>query len=269
MTPYCFVQSHGSLSACEELNLPVSQLDLDSASALLNQQLKNKFQHSRIVYLVPPPRKGLIDTRMQCFIELLESLDSPPEKIILMSTTGVYGDCKGQWIDETWPSSPQAERAHRRLSAETQLQIYCEKYQIHNIIFRVPGIYSADKLPKKRILSGDPIVNAADSGYSNRIHAHDLSAFCLEALLSDVLPGLYNCCDGQPSSMNDYFMKVAQALDLPRPVEISLVQARRELSPGMLSYLAESKRISNKKLLANFSTRLKYPNLEYGLGFIK
>jgi NAD dependent epimerase/dehydratase family enzyme len=108
-------------------------------------------------------------------------------------------------------------------------------------------------------------VKAEDSGFTNRIHADDLSAFCLEALTKDIDSGIYNCCDGQPSTMNDYFIKVADALKLSRPKEISLLQARQELSSGMLSYLAESKRISNKKLLNNFMTRFKYPDLDAGL----
>jgi len=125
------------------------------------------------------------------------------------------------------------------LSAENQLQQFCHSKNIGFIIFRVPGIYAMDKLPVKRISSGEPIVNANDSGYTNRIHAEDLSAFCVEALTKKINPGIYNCCDGNPSTMNDYFMRVADVLGLDRPKEISLQQAQKELSVGMLSYLAE------------------------------
>ena len=196
---------------------------------------------------------------------MLDTLASPPVKLVLISTTGVYGDCNGDWIDESRPVNPQADRAHRRVSAENLLGAYCKQNNVQYIVFRVPGIYAADKLPLKRISSGEPILRAEDSGYTNRIHALDLAAFCVEAISCEIPPGVYNCCDGNPSTMNDYFKRVADAKKLPRPEEIDLVRAQQELTQGMLSYLAESKRISNDKLLENFNTSFVYPDLSVGL----
>ncbi len=264
-----FVKSELSKKVCSEAGVTVSRIDLDNTSVNLNTEHSARFANSHIAYFVPPTPKGEVDTRMASFISALNGLPKAPEKIILISTTGVYGDCKGQWIDETFVTRPQAARAHRRLSAETQLTQYCENNKVELIIFRVPGIYAADKLPLKRIASGEPIVRAEDSGYTNRIHAIDLADFCVEALLEDVEAGVYNCCDGAPSTMHDYFTQVADAMNMPRPGEISLQQAQKELSAGMLSYLAESKRISNKKLLTHFKTRLAFPDLEAGLKNLK
>jgi len=263
--PRCFVHSRASERHCEALKLSVHRFDLDQADLALDNKMKAEFMGSRIAYLVPPPRQGRQDSRMANFIHTLKASAQGVEKILLISTTGVYGDCKGEWIDENHALNPQADRAHRRLSAETQLTDYCNSEGIPLIIFRVPGIYAADKLPVKRITSGEAIVRSADSGYSNRIHADDLVAFCEEALLSNIPPGIYNCCDGQPSTMHDYFIRVADALNLPPPAEIGLAQAQQALSAGMLSYLVESKRISNKKLLKTFKTPLKYPDLQAGL----
>jgi len=265
LNPVCFVSSEKSKNNLSSMGFQAGQFDLDKNGLELNDKSKASFKDSTIAYLAPPQRKGIIDIRMTHFVSMLETLNLPPSKIILISTTGVYGDCKGEWIDEQQATEPQADRARRRLSAETQLKKYCEKVQVQYVVFRVPGIYAADKLPIKRISSGESIVNAQDSGFTNRIHADDLSAFCVEAMVEEVTPGIYNCCDGCPSTMNHYFMKVADAKKLPRPKEISLQQAKQELSLGMLSYLAESKRISNKKLLNNFKTRFKYPDLDAGL----
>lgn len=265
INPDCFVSSDASLQACKKSAYRTWLFDLDKENRQLDTDVISGFSNATIAYLVPPPSGGKVDLRMQCFLSMLSSLMLPATKIVLISTTGVYGDCKGEWIDEQQPTRPQADRAHRRLSAENQLIAYCDKAKISCVIFRVPGIYAADKLPLKRITSAEPIVKAQDSGFTNRIHADDLSAFCFEALTKDIDSGIYNCCDGQPSTMNDYFIKVADALELSRPKEISLLQARQELSSGMLSYLAESKRISNKKLLNNFMTRFKYPDLAAGL----
>lgn len=261
----CFVQSETSKEDCRSAGFSCVQFDLDNSDLKLTEEIRSNFENSVIAYLVPPQPKGVSDNRMQYFISILNTLAAPPEKILLISTTGVYGNCHGEWIDEARPANPQVDRARRRLSAETLLQKYCEKNQSQLIIFRVPGIYATDKLPIKRISSGEPIVNAQDSGYTNRIHANDLARFCVEAMVEKVQSGIYNCCDGQPSTMNDYFMKVADAVKLPRPQEISLQQAQQQLSAGMLSYLAESKRISNKKLINNFKTKFNYPNLNAGL----
>ena len=287
----CFVNSDASISHCVSEGFQVVKFDLDKKTLELDKNTIISFEKSVMVYLVPPPAKGETDSRMQNFIALLSALNYPPEKILLISTTGVYGNCNGEWIDEQRKENPQVDRARRRLSAESQLKKYCATLQVPLIIFRVPGIYAADKLPLKRISSGEPIVNAQDSGFTNRIHALDLARFCVEGLLENVVTTenawaenagsnntgannarlnnvcseIFNCCDGQPSTMNDYFMKVADAVKLPRPKEISLQQARQQLSAGMLSYLAESKRISNKKLLRYFKTEFKYPDLLAGL----
>lgn len=261
----CFVKTEQSKKECESMGLQATQFNLDATDLDLADEFKFGLSQSKVAYFSPPPPVGKTDTRIAHFIYALESLDLPPEKIVLISTTGVYGDCNGEWIDESRTLNPQADRAYRRVDAEEQLKVYCEKAQVPYIVFRVPGIYASDKLPLKRITSGEPIVSAEDSGFTNRIHADDLAAFCVEALISNVETGVYNCCDGQPSTMNDYFMKVADALGKQRPDEISLQQAQQELSAGMLSYLAESKRISNKKLLTHFETQLRFPDLDAGL----
>lgn len=268
-TVKCYVASQASQDACAAQGLDGQRFNLDVAELELPAAAQQDFASSVSMYLVPPPRSGRVDTRMSNFIDYLQACEKntgqPVQKIVLISTTGIYGDCAGEWIDENRAPNPQADRAYRRLDAETQLQAYCAQHNIDCIILRVPGIYAMDKLPLKRITSGEPIVRAEDSGYTNRIHADDLAAFCVEAMTEPVAPGVYNCCDGNPSTMNDYFMRVAEVMDLPAPPQISLQQAQAELSPGMLSYLAESKRISNEKLRRHFKTEFKYPDLQAGL----
>lgn len=268
-TVKCYVATQASQDDCAALGLDVQRFNLDMPGFELPAAVKQDFASSVLMYLVPPPPSGRVDTRMTHFIDYLQACEKstgqPAQKIVLISTTGIYGDCDGEWIDESRAPNPQADRACRRLDAETQLQAYCTQHDIDCIVFRVPGIYAMDKLPLKRITSGEPIVRAEDSGYTNRIHADDLAAFCVEAMTEPVATGVYNCCDGNPSTMNDYFMRVAEVMDLPAPPQISLQQAQAELSSGMLSYLAESKRISNEKLRRHFKTEFKYPDLKAGL----
>ncbi len=218
-------------------------------------------QQPIIIYLVPPPAKGKKDLRMANFLQALNFADIVPKKIILISTTGVYGDHKGQWVSEESELKPQADRAHRRLNAEQQASQFCQQFQVNYTILRVAGFYALDKLPLARIKSAQPIINEAEAPYSNRLHADDLVNICYHAIFHDYL-GIYNCSDSKPSNMTDYFTQLALAFNLPIPPLIPLSHARRNLSAGMNSYLKESRRISNKKLLQTFKLTLAYPSLE-------
>jgi nucleoside-diphosphate-sugar epimerase len=250
------VSSETSLEQCQQQNIPCKLIDLDQLHDHINPG------GQRIIYLAPPPNHGQQDTRVS---NLLNALEHPPEKFVLISTTGVYGDCKGDWIDETTPLNPTADRAHRRIDLERQVQAYCHRHQTPLVILRVAGIYGPGKLPLKRIQSGQPIVSKADSPYTNRIHADDLVSICERALLNLNIEGVYNVTDGHPSTMYDYFNQVAAAMSLPAPPAVSLAEAEHQLSPAMMSYMAESRRISNHRLLNDFELDLRYPTLAEGL----
>jgi len=218
------------------------------------------FNHSSILYFVPPPAKGQTDHRIKHFLSLIQQSANLPERITLISTTGVYGHCDGAWVDETFEVKPKVDRAYRRVDAEKQLQRFCTKHTINYTILRVSGIYAEDKLPLERIKKQLPLVNETDSPFSNRIHAEDLTTICCQSLTANY-PGIFNCSDNEPSTMTDYFIRLAQAYHLPAPPIINMKQAQKLLSSGMLSYMQESRRINNHKLLKTFSIKLKYPSL--------
>ena len=267
------VSSQNSAQSCRQKGLSCLAFDLDNVSeAAQPAQLCKAFNKNRpvVFYFIPPPPQGEKDTRAEQFINVLSSLSRShdtelPAKIVLVSTTGVYGHCHGQWVDETTPLNPQADRAKRRVDAEQQFQAYCDSLQIPLVILRVAGIYAADKLPEQRLRALKPIVREEDSPYSNRIHADDLVAICIKAAENASITGIYNCADGHPTTMYDYFMRVAHFCQLAEPPVISLAQARTRLSAGMLSYMDESRRIDNNKLLKDFNIRLQYPSIDQGL----
>lgn len=256
-----FVRSQQSRDICKQKGIDCQLLDLDDNAASFESDAN--FSDSVILYLAPPQTKGEDDLRMQHFLRLIDQ--QVPAKFVLISTTGVYGDCGGNWIDEATPAEPKVDRAKRRFSAEQQAQEYCSNRNIPLIILRVPGIYGPGKFPLERIRKAVPIVREEDSPFSNRIHAVDLVNICIKSITDDTITGIYNCSDGHPTTMYDYFMKVAEAYNLPAPPVINLAQAKKELSPGMLSYMEESRRISNAKLLRDFNLLLQYPDLDAGL----
>ena len=255
-----YVSSEVSLAQCGQYNIPCEIVDLDKALTHIDVAGR------RVIYLAPPPGSGRDDTRITRFLQAIEN--QVPVKFVLISTTGVYGDCQGEWIDETRPLNPTADRAHRRADAERQVQSFCERHNVPLVILRVAGIYGPGKIPVARIKSGSPIVNQEDSPFTNRIHAVDLVNICEKALLNEDITGIFNVTDGHPGTMFEYFTGVAATLNLPAPPAISLEEARHQLSEGMLSYMAESRRINNNKLLQVFGLRLEYPKLEEGLSMI-
>ena len=259
-----YVNSETSLAECHNRNITCEIIDLDTDP---DEALQNiNLTRYRVIYLAPPPSSGKADTRITNYLHAIEK--HKPEKFVLISTTGVYGNCKGAWIDELTPLNPTADRAFRRADAETQVQQFCQRQNIPLVILRVAGIYGPGKIPLARIKSRQPIVNKQDSPFTNRIHADDLVNICEQALLDSRIKGIYNVTDGHPGTMYDYFVGVASAMDLPAPPAISLKEAQNQLSEGMLSYMAESRRINNKKLLKDFELVLQYPELQAGLKHI-
>jgi nucleoside-diphosphate-sugar epimerase len=217
-----------------------------------------------IYYFAPPPGKGVTDTRMEAFVSILDT-SRLPTRVVLISTTGVYGDCRGEWVTEDRAPNPQTDRARRRLAAETALRRWSEKSGAPIVILRVPGIYGRGYLPEERLRAGDPVLREEESPFSNRIHADDLARVCFIAGHHDRPGIIYNVSDGHPTTMTDFFYRVADLLGIPRPPAITLEQARRQLGEGMLSYLAESKRIDNRRLREELGVQLMYPDLASGL----
>ncbi len=251
-------------AARKKHHLHTVRLDLDEGDLTALVRLRNdRLQGvTDIFYFVPPPRQGKKDYRLSRFLEVLGAI---PQRIVLISTTGVYGDCKGCWVDETQPLAPRVERAWRRVDAERQLQAWAKEHQREYIILRVPGIYAADRLPLARIKKGWPVVNEAESPWTNRIHADDLAMACYLSMNSTEQNEIFNISDGNPSTMTAYFNQVADAVGLPRPPQISLHQAQEQLSRGMLSYIKESRKINNQKMLDRLGISLRYPCLDDGL----
>lgn len=216
-----------------------------------------------LYYFAPPPGEGETDTRME---NLLAALDvaALPARVIYLGTTGVYGDCAGAWITEEQPPAPHTSRGRRRLAAETALRAWGGAVGVPVVILRVPGIYGPGRLPVERLHRGSPVVREEESPFTNRIHADDLARVCAAAAERGAA-GVYNVSDGHPTTMTDYFNRVADLLGLPRPPVVSMEEARRTFSPAMLSYLEESRRLDNRKMREELGVELLYPDLDHGL----
>lgn len=220
-----------------------------------------------LYYLAPPPPRGDSDSRVRHFIDALGK-DNLPRRLIYISTSGVYGDTGGAWVTEETPPNPQTGRARRRLDAETALRHFGREQGVDVIILRVGGIYGPGRLPLERLKKGLPVLEEKECGFTNRIHADDLVGILIAAAEKGRADNIYNVSDGHPGNMTQYFKAVAAALGLPPPPSLPMAEARSQLSEAMLSYLTESRRMDNHKLLQEFEITLRYPTLEAGLAEI-
>jgi nucleoside-diphosphate-sugar epimerase len=217
-----------------------------------------------IYHLAPPPGEGREDPLTARLIDVFAE-QGQPRRLVYVGTTGVYGDCSGDWVEETRTPRPTVDRALRRGDAEERLRAWSAATGAELVILRVAGIYACDRLPLARIRSGQPVVSAEEAPWSNRIHAEDLADICIAAMERAPAGAVYNVCDGHPSTMTDYFLRIADAAGLEPPPQIPLAEAPGKVSAGMLSYLRESRRLSNRKLLDELGVRLRYPTLADGL----
>lgn len=261
VTLTCIVRSAERLNALHAAGFTARRIDLDDAAATDAGWAAG---FSEVCYLAPPPPAGETDPRMAAFLRALDR-QAPPRRIVYISTSAVYGDCGGQWITEEQPVNPATARGRRRLDAERRLMAWCAESGCEWVLLRVPGIYGPGKLPLARLREGLPVLREADAPYTNRIHVDDLAAICVAALYGRHGNTRYNVSDGQPSTMTDYFNRVADAAGLPRPPQVGRAEAQRVLTPGMLSFLNDSRRMDNRRLLAELEITLQYPDLAAGL----
>ncbi len=225
-----------------------------------------------VLHCAPPPERGACDLRTRRLIAALRRGAHPLQRLVYISTSGVYGDCQGAHVRETRRVAPRTARAIRRVDAERQLRHWGASGGPCLSILRAPGIYAAERLPLERIRRGDPVLQRADDVFTNHIHADDLAACVLAALHRGAANRVYHAsdssadADGQPGlRMGDWFDAVADAHALPRPPRVSRNEATVRLTPLVLSFMAESRRLDNTRLRRELQLRLTYPDVGAGL----
>ncbi len=217
-----------------------------------------------IVHLAPPAANGLKDVRSRRLAAIL------PERatLVYVSTSGVYGDCDGQWVDETRPVRPQTARARRRLDAEQVLRAWGKRAGGRLAILRVPGIYAGNRLPLERLQQGTPALTAADDVYTNHIHADDLARIIAAALFRGLPGRVYHAVDDSQMKMAEYFDAVAAAFGLSLPPRLPRAELQKAVTPSLWSFMAESRRLSNRRIKAEWGLQLRYPQVPAALAQI-
>lgn len=211
-----------------------------------------------VVWLAPPPRQGIRDTRLETGLSWLLA-GRRPRRIVYASTTGVYGAATG-WIAEDQPVAPDTDRARRRVDAEEQIQAFARETDTEAVRLRVAGIYGPGRLPEKRLRADEAIDPELAQRPGNRIHVDDLArALYLAALRADV-DAVYNVADGAPAPFGDYLDACADHLGLPR-----LVRRKGGGRDPIAGFLRADRFIDSRRLREGLRLTLRYPDYHTGL----
>jgi nucleoside-diphosphate-sugar epimerase len=254
------VRSAERAAELERLGVRALAIDLDRVRP--GTTIPERLELEAIVYLTPPPVLGESDLRLDRFLQLASV---PPRTFVYMSTTGVYGDTAGAVVDESSPVQPRTDRARRRISAEEMTRVWCNERHVRRVVLRVPGIYGPERLPLERLRHCEPVVREREAGINNRIHVDDLVEACACAITNSEARGVYNVTDGRPLSSTTFINMVAKVAGLPAPPQVSMEEAQLTFSPERLSFLNESRRVSNERMLKHLGVVLKYADVEAGI----
>ncbi|WP_206081328.1 SDR family oxidoreductase [Mariprofundus ferrooxydans] len=179
-----------------------------------------------------------------------------------LSTTGVYGDAGGAWVDESFVCRPGSARGLERLRAE---QAWLSS-GLPAEVFRLAGIYGPERNILGRLKAGGyKAVRWNPAHYSSRIHVDDIVAAVISAMRSPGDGRIVNLADDMPLPHADYVCEVARMIGAPLPEILTEAEGEAQLSPAMLDFFRDNKRISNRLLHRELLTELKYPDFRSGM----
>ena len=220
-----------------------------------------------VLHLAPPPAVGERDTRSEHLAHALLR-GGRVQRLVYVSTSGVYGDAAGARFDETRAVKPASARGLRRVAAERLWRWFGRVSGAAVTLLRVPGIYALNRTggdPRERLKRGTPVLATADDVYTNHIHADDLARACVAALYRGQPQRVLHASDDSELKMGDYFDLAADLHGLPRPPRITREEAALQLSPMQMSFMSESRRLDNQRLKQALRLRLRYPTVREGL----
>jgi nucleoside-diphosphate-sugar epimerase len=226
---------------------------------------------TRVLHLAPPPSSDQADWRQdprtRALVRALAQRCAPAT-LVYGSTSGVYGDQQGRWVNETAPAQPGTPRASRRVDAEASVHWLGRALGVRTTALRIPGIYAPDRsggTPRERLQRGTPVLCEPDDVYTNHIHADDLARACVLALWRARPQRNVNVVDDTELKMGDYFDLAADLYGLPRPPRIARNTSGDQLPLMLLSFMSESRRLHNQRMKKELGLRLRYPTVAEGL----
>ncbi|MFV0515038.1 MAG: SDR family NAD(P)-dependent oxidoreductase [Jhaorihella sp.] len=221
---------------------------------------------SDLLISIPPGPEGCTGLAMARDALAHPQPGSGPGWIGYLSSTAVYGDCGGDWIDETRAPAPLGRDARGRLMAEAQWQAQADRLGAGFDILRIAGIYGPGRNILARLRAGDARAILKPGQYFNRIHRDDIAGAVLAAMRDRKGTRITNLSDGAPCPASEVMFGVAGMLGLPRPESIAFDDAG--LPPGAAGFYAENRRLRNERLLSLPGFALNHPDWKTGYAAI-
>jgi nucleoside-diphosphate-sugar epimerase len=205
--------------------------------------------------------KTLDEVYVRGLANVLAALPKSVERVIYVSSTGVYGPHGGGWVDEATPCEPLREGGRASLAAEERLR--ADRLGERAIVLRMAGLYGPDRIPlAEKLRAGAPIPAPAE-GYLNQIHLEDAVEVVLAAERRARPPRVYCVSDGHPPARREYYAELARLLNAPPPRFVT-----PDADSPAARRAAADKRVSNRRLLDELKPRLRYPTFRAGLAAI-
>ncbi|RJE81945.1 SDR family oxidoreductase [Paracoccus onubensis] len=189
-----------------------------------------------------------------------------PRWLGYLSTTGVYGDRGGGWVDEDSALAPSTARGRMRVDAEHDWQALADRHDLPLHIFRLAGIYGPGRGPFAKLRNGTAWRIVKPGQVFSRIHAEDIARILMASINAPEAGAIYNLCDDDPAPPQDIIACAAEMLGMPIPPAVPFEEA--DLGPMARSFYAESKRVSNIRIKRDLGITLKYPDYRSGLAAI-
>ncbi len=180
-----------------------------------------------------------------------------------LSTTGVYGDRDGAWVDETSAVAPTGERGQRRAAAEAAWVAFAESHDLPLQRFRLPGIYGPGRSAIDGLRAGTQQRIDKPGQVFSRIHVDDLAMVLAASMRQPRAGAIYNVADDEPAASAEVAAYGASLLGIEPPPLVPFDSAK--LSPMARSFYAENKRVGNALIKSELGVRLKYPTYREGL----
>jgi len=239
-----------------ETNRPFHLVDFEA----LDTTVFDLPAHYAVLYTCPP--SGENDARLRHF---LACLSPAPERLVYISTTGVYGNCDGARVTEDAPVNPGSRMSRPRVEAESLLAQWADRTNCDLVVLRAPGIYGPGRLGIDRLKRGGATLMDEDASPGNRIHVDDLATCCIAGLSEEAPAGVYNVGDGDHRTPTWFADEVARQAGLPEPRKVSQAQAEKEFSPARLAFLATSRIVDTTKMREVLGVTPRYSNPEDGI----
>ena len=216
---------------------------------------------SHLLVSAAPDQDG--DPFLSRFADLLPRLAPKLTWVGYLSTTGVYGDHNGDWVDETTPLNPATRRGQYRVEAESAWQEACRALGLPLSIFRLAGIYGPGRGPFAKVRNGTARRIIKEGQVFSRIHVEDIAQTVEASMNRPDSSGIFNVCDDDPAPPQDVIGHAAELLGLPLPEAVPFDEA--DMTPMARSFYAESKKVRNDKMKEVLGVQLIYPDYRRGL----